>query len=230
MNIKNPLIGAVVAGTLTSLAANAAMVMDTSDLVSIVGTGSNLSTLVIDFNDGTTTQSFAWGYRWDGTASGEDLLTAIVDADDSLIVDSTSFITNLSYFDGTQTHQGVSDFTGGSNLSWGYYITGGFGGDDDLTNGMVDTPTAIPGGGSVLPGSWVRSLTGNSLTSFGESGRILEDGSWDAWSFGAFNPGSFEHETPPGGEFPEAAVIVPEPSAALLSFLSLGLLARRRRA
>ena len=42
-----------------------------------VGTGNNQAALVVDWNDGKDPQSLAWGYRWDGTASGEDMMRAI---------------------------------------------------------------------------------------------------------------------------------------------------------
>ncbi len=43
-----------------------------------VGSGSNQAAMVIDWNDGTTTQSYVWGYRWDGDATGQDMFEAIV--------------------------------------------------------------------------------------------------------------------------------------------------------
>ncbi len=198
-----------------------------SDLVSVIGTGSHSAGLVIDFNDGSVSESFAWGYRWDGVASGEDMLAAIVAADPNLTVDSASFVTSLSYFDGTTMHSGLSDFGAGA-ISWGYYLSGGFAGDD--TPGPGGTPNSILGGGVSLPTSWTLSPTGSSLVSFGESGRILTDGSWDSWSFGAFDPSTFGHLTSPGPESPMAAAAVPEPSALLLVLsAALGGTIRRKR-
>lgn len=47
-----------------------------------IGTGANRAAFVLDFNDGMTNDAFVWGYRWDGTtATGADMLLAIVDAD-----------------------------------------------------------------------------------------------------------------------------------------------------
>lgn len=207
--------------------ASGAVVATSADLDFIVGSGSNLSVLVIDFNDGPDS-SFAWGYRWDGSASGQDLLAAISGADANLTLNSTSFVAEVSYFDGTVTRSQVSDFGAGS-VSWGYYVAGGFAGDDMMNNGMVDTPTSILGGGVTLPSVYTSSPSGASGNSFGDSGRLLVDGSWDAWSFGSFDPSSFNHLVAPGPEAPQA-VVVPEPSVTgfLVSlFLLCGL--RRKR-
>ena len=93
-----------------------------------------------------------------------------------------------------------------------------------MGNRMVDTPTPILGAGGDLP-SALRTFSpvGASEVSFFESGRLLEDGSWDAWSFGSFDPMTFAHEAPPT-QSPLAAAPVPEPSVTgflgLLCFLS----------
>jgi hypothetical protein len=50
-----------------------------------VGTGTNSAALTIDWSyDSTTPPALVWGYRWDGQASGRDMLLAIVTADDRL--------------------------------------------------------------------------------------------------------------------------------------------------
>ena len=50
-----------------------------------VGTGANRAALVIDWVEGSTEPpALVWGYRWDGTARGSDMLTAIVAADPRL--------------------------------------------------------------------------------------------------------------------------------------------------
>lgn len=207
-------------------AAQAAVVMDVSDVLFVAGEGANRATLIIDFNDGNGTESFAWGYRWDGVASGEDMLTTIALADPNLTIDSASFVGSVSYFDGATLHSAASDFA--TNFeSWGYYLSGGFAGDDQpfVAGGI---PLAVSGGGSALPSSWTISPTGASLVSFGDSGRILEDGSWDAWSFGSYDSVTFDHLAAPGPEAPEAAAI-PEPSVFSVLLIGAASLAVRRR-
>lgn len=220
---------AVAFGVWSSILASGSTIATSSDLDFIVGSGSNLSVLVVDFNDGPES-SFAWGYRWDGSASGQDLLAAVSSADSNFTLNSTSFVTEVSYFDGTETFSAAFEFVvGGVSSGWGYYIVGGFAGDDIMGNGMVDTPTSILGGGVTLPSVYTVSPSGASGNSFGDSGRLLEDGSWDAWSFGSFDPTSFAHQALPGPEAPQAAA-VPEPSVTgLLASLLLLCGLRRQR-
>ena len=55
------------------------------DLQFWIGAGTNRAALVIDWSDTSTTPpALAWGYRWDGTASGRDMLTAVIAADPRL--------------------------------------------------------------------------------------------------------------------------------------------------
>src|SRR2546423_15577948 len=50
-----------------------------------VGSGSNRAALAIDWaDDSIQPPSLVWGYRWNGTAHGSDMLTAIVAADPGL--------------------------------------------------------------------------------------------------------------------------------------------------
>ena len=50
-----------------------------------VGAGAQRAALMIDWQEGAAEPpALAWGYRWDGTASGSDMLRAILAADDRL--------------------------------------------------------------------------------------------------------------------------------------------------
>ncbi|MEM9478491.1 MAG: PEP-CTERM sorting domain-containing protein [Verrucomicrobiota bacterium] len=228
---------AALAAFISGMTASQAAISMADDVLFVVGNGANRATLVIDFNDGTTTESFAWGFRWDGVASGADMILAVVGADPNLSMTSFGdgasgfFITEISFFDGTTSHSeagGTFATFPDDFVSWGYYLAGGTAGDSngDDPGGI---PTPVPNGGNALPGSWVSSPTGASLDSLGESGRILEDGAWDAWSFGPNEDSpSFAHTQPPGPEAPTAAI--PEPS--VMGLFALGLatfLVRRRR-
>jgi len=64
---------------------------DLNDILNWTGTGSNEAALVIDWQDGSTHPALAWGYRWDGTATGEQMLLAIAAADPDLSVEITSY-------------------------------------------------------------------------------------------------------------------------------------------
>lgn len=178
-----------------------------------VGAGTNQSALVIDFQYGgtesATEQSWAWGYRWDGAATGQDMLTEIQTADPSLTFDSTTFVNSVSYEVGSNSYERTSDFV--DDLSWGYYIAGGtspiFSNDPPFE--QTGTFNA-PHDGTDMPttGQW-------SISTSGAADRELADGSWDAWSFGPYDPSTFEHQTPPSGTAFAAAV--PEP--ATIAFL-----------
>src|SRR5262245_44879430 len=53
-----------------------------SDIKYWIGSGANRAALVIDWDESSTQPpALAWGYRWNGTAHGSDLLSAVV-ADD----------------------------------------------------------------------------------------------------------------------------------------------------
>ena len=74
------------------------------DVVFWIGTGSNQAMLVVDFNDGNTDECYAWGYRFEGTKTGEDMLSDIAAADTSFIIDITGgFLNSISY----QGHEGL---------------------------------------------------------------------------------------------------------------------------
>ena len=46
-----------------------------------VGSGANQSALVIDWNDGIGTESFVWGYRFDGAVTAETMFLDVVASD-----------------------------------------------------------------------------------------------------------------------------------------------------
>lgn len=173
-----------------------------------IGAGSNRAAMVMDWNDGTAQQSFAWGYRWNGVASGADMLFAIAAADTALSFTnggtqfSNFFLRSATYFDGTTTHSGVTPPS--FSEYWAYFGVGGTAGGTF----SPDTFDPVAGGGNLLPtrSGWVSLPAGGSFNSFGAPGRLLADGSWDAWVFGEF-------DTLPGSTVFAA---VPEPGAVVL--------------
>ncbi|RRD63122.1 Ig-like domain-containing protein [Tannerella forsythia] len=50
-----------------------------------VGKGQNRAALVIEWHDGNDPDAIVWGYRWNGNASGLDMISAIAEADPRLI-------------------------------------------------------------------------------------------------------------------------------------------------
>jgi hypothetical protein len=77
-----------------------AQTFDLSQVAFWVGAGPDSSVLVIDFQDGSDDPSYAWGFLHDGTATGEDMITAIAAADINLTVDIPGgFINSVTYGD-----------------------------------------------------------------------------------------------------------------------------------
>lgn len=196
--------------TLSALPHLPAQVVSTfDDIQTWVGSGANRSGLIVDFHDGTTRQSFAWGYRWDGAASGADMIIAI----DAALPEfgmaafgtgaSGFFLTSLSFLDGFDLHTKSSgDFSTypAQWESWGYYLAGG------TANGST-----VSGAGNTKPASWTASPVGASLD--GGNGRVLANNAWDVWSFGLNDELTYDHLVPPGSTVYAA---IPEPQTLLL--------------
>ncbi len=204
----------------------AQLISSFDDIEYWVGLGANRSAIVIDFHDGTSKQSFAWGYYYDGIKTGADMLLAISAADLNLTLtyfgsaEDNLYLTGISYFDGSILHtRDNGDFISDSNY-WAYYVAGGTAGGD-FEEPVTFNPVIVPASLS-LPSVWEEAATGPSAVSFGLPGRYLANNSWDAWSYGL------------GGTSPSSSVYaaaVPEPSTwALLglSALTFGLWRIRR--
>jgi len=67
-------------------ALSSAQYVDFDAIQNWAGEGENKAALVIDFQDGLDSRAYVWGYRWNGTASGEDMIRAIAAASKSLTV------------------------------------------------------------------------------------------------------------------------------------------------
>lgn len=180
----------------------------TFDMIeSWAGEGANRAALVIQFNDDREKNALVFGYRWDGQATGVDMIKAVVEANPRLY--ALLEYTNVS---------SPTDPNGG-------YVVGGLGWDADEDGdirlsdgsqtyapetGFVEHPGGYKpgqGGGSSYDyddwtsldtddfwGSgwyrsywsyWVKEGDASSFgySSWGASGRVLKDGSWDGWNF-----------------------------------------------
>ena len=171
------------------------------------GDGVRQAALVIDFADGSP--GLTWGYRWPATEtrSGQDMLTAILGADPTLMVDSTVFPNSISYGSRARSFSdnGTPDFT--DDLYWGYWVNNDvtFDFNDPSRNGHVLPPLGNP----YAEGHWVESSTGLAT-------RPLANGSWDGWSYG-------KYLTEPGSPIPEPA------TTGLVAILLICLRGRRAR-
>ncbi len=207
--------------------ASAAFTFD--DIDTWIGNGSNHAALVLDWNDGIEPQSLVWGYRWDGAATGEDMLRAVVEADANLYAK----ISAPGAF-------GISTFGFGYDLD-----SDGFGLDDATSfgvDGIAVTTSANADGAVSLDsddhyaegwfssgfwtywtsenepfdgGAWDSALTG-------VSDRVLASGSWDGFSFDPV----FSFTDPPS----QPGATVPAPGALAPMFaLLIGARRHRRR-
>ena len=161
-----------------------------------VGAGANRAALVVQWNDGMTPVSVAWGYRWDGTATGLDMLRAIagstrVDdpagetvgaasgADGRLNLGLVEYsfglsVLSLEYSPSAGATRTQSDWYSGY---WQYLIRGGnFEYYDWATEGTALYDEA--GSNSYESGAWTSSP-------IGAGDRPLIDGAWDAYAFAA---------------------------------------------
>lgn len=209
-----------------SATAHASFTFD--DIEYWVGSGSNEAAFVLDWNDGITHETLAWGYRWDGAATGEDMLRAVITADARLFAK----ISAPGMF-------GISTF------GFGYDNDGdGFAIDDGTTFGpdgiAITTTDHADGASAVDPddhyeegwftdGFWTYWTSdagspydggGWSSPPTGVSDRALVDGSWDGLSF---DP-AFSFNDPPSLPAP-----APVPAPAAVIVMGLAALAKRRR-
>jgi len=92
------------------------------DPVYWAGSGANEAVLVVDFN-ATGGGAYAFGYRWDGAATGYDMLTAVADAGD---LDFTAnYWPGMGYFIDNFTYRGEA---GDPGKYWAYWLGTGNGG------------------------------------------------------------------------------------------------------
>lgn len=209
--------------------ARAQLVASMDDVQRWSGDGTNSSVLVLQWNDGETPTSLAWGYRWNGSVSGMHLLTAIAGttivrepgggdvietltgADPllELTIERYGFgdaIYSMVYSPGGTTRT-QSDWDSGY---WEYWLYGGlfdYSLWDEVSSSFIG-PFAynVAGAQSYSSVNWWSSQ-------IGASDRLLVNGSWDAWSFA---PGfSSQVVVQP------VAAAVPEPRAVVLLLLAI---------
>ncbi|HEY3393420.1 MAG TPA: dockerin type I domain-containing protein [Lacipirellulaceae bacterium] len=163
-----------------------------------VGAGDNRAAVAIDWHEyQAEPPALVWGYRWDGTAHGNDMLAAVVAADSRLFAklggsrSDPNAVYGLGYDASGDGQFAIDDdtvfdaegfaFTGPADLAMAsdrgdYYAEGWFTGF-----WHYGVAPANPFNGA----SW-------SDTAVGMASRLLTDGAWDSWTFSAtFNFASF---------------------------------------
>jgi hypothetical protein len=222
------------------------LVQSFDDIQFWTGSGTNRSALVLQWNDGSTPTSLAWGYRWSGNATGIDMLKAIAGAttltpegDPSNIlatsIGSDSRMTlrlqRYSWGDAIfsiSLNEGLQNRTRAAwamNEYWEYYV---FGGNFDYLIWNADS--LDPDGNEIWKsspanysqnGNFTYSLVNWLSAPIGASERKLVDGSWDAFSFATGNATNTVMQP--------YAVSVPEPSVAILVTIALVFFMLRQR-
>lgn len=185
------------------------LVSSLDDIQFWAGTGSNRAGIVIDWEvDGEQPASYAWGFRWDGVATGEDMIRGIAAAigtttDPDPVAnpggDPAVTLWTQTFSFGVVVNELRYDL--GSGL---VFSAGGF--EDE---GYWSYWTSGPA--SELPGTWTSSMVGMS-------DRTLENNSWDGWSWAA----NFSISAPlqPFAAIPEPGVVILLVLGVLISLLA----------
>jgi hypothetical protein len=156
------------------------------DLRFWVGSGPNRAALVIDWWEMPERIPLAWGFRWSGSATGEDMFRAIVQRDPQLyarIGSSGAFGVPLYGIGYDRDGDGFA-LSDGTIFSNGLAVTGPSDGaiavdpDDSYNEGWNTGFWAyyVGSGNPYGGGSWQTPITGFS-------DRQLADGDWDGFSF-----------------------------------------------
>lgn len=183
----------------------------TLDMIeSWAGEGSNRAALVIQFNDDKENNALVFGYRWDGQATGIDMLRAVVSANPQLYgLFQYTNVSSPTDPNGGYTINGIGwdadgdgDIalidTGNGNQVYecetgffehprGYVPGQGGSSDYDYDNWIARDTDDFWGAGWYKSywSYWVKGAENDkfSYSSWGASGRLLEDGCWDGWNF-----------------------------------------------
>ncbi len=192
---------------------------DFSNIDYWVGTGDKQAALVVDFHTPGGDASYAWGYKWDGTATGEDMFRAIAGTTVLRQRDGGPF---LDAFAGSDAKLYLRSSAFGSGL--GNSVFGiGYDADGDggsFVSGYEGNEIGYATDSDDLyregwfTGYWSYWISDPTAPAWGYSGlgfssRQLTDGSWDGWSYADFSTGDFgEPAIPTPAQVPEPATIV----------------------
>jgi hypothetical protein len=180
-----------------SATASAATSFTFDDIDNWVGEGSNQAALVIDWND-SRSDALVWGFRWNGTATGEDMMTAIAGLSN---VGSSNGLGDLGVING-QDARLQANLTSWSTFGGDKTVYGlGYDLDNDgfsYVAGDNETGHAADGD-DVYSEGWMKgfwsywveddaaNVIGNntSLSNWGLSARTLSNNSVDLWGWDA---------------------------------------------
>jgi len=162
------------------------------DIVYWVGTGTNEAAFLVQWNDSKNPDALVWGFRWNGTATGEDMLKAIAKTDKrffTLLYQGTQFGSAIGGLGFDLDGQGSVGLYNNGNVTYPLYPVDGI---INTTAYDFDNYTAIDAndhwGSAWYSGYWSYWVKDPTDAEFGYSGlgassRELVNGSWDVWNF-----------------------------------------------
>jgi hypothetical protein len=185
-----------------------------------VGSGTNRAAIAIDWSDtDSTSPALVWGFRWDGAATGRDMLRAVVAADERLFakvggsIASPVALYGLGYDANDDGAFSIDDGT--------LFDDEGFA-LSDPADGALSTDPADDYAEGWFTGFWhygqaaTNPFTGGAWADAprGMAGQTLADGNWDSWTYSpsfsfasfAVNPLASPSPFPPGDYDQDGAV------------------------
>lgn len=178
--------------TITNSQQNINNATDFSDIQYWVGTGTNEAAFVVQWNDSKNPDALVWGFRWDGNATGEDMLKAIAKADRrlfSLLYQGTAFGTAVGGLGFDLNGANTNGLYKSGNTTYPFYPANGI---INTSSYDFDDYTAIDVADHWKSGwttgywaYWVKDPadTDFNYSGLGSTGRVLQNGSWDVWNF-----------------------------------------------
>lgn len=154
------------------------------------GSGTNRAGLVIDWNDGKTPHSQMWGYRWNGTATGLDMLQAVVASDSRLFAHLGQFGWGTAIFGigFDLNHSGAFNTTPALSFDGGgLALEAGSGNANDARVAADSVDHFVEGWNTGYWAYYLKNSTAEGWDSAmtGADGRTLTNGAWDGFSFAA---------------------------------------------
>lgn len=163
-----------------------------ADIQFWVGSGANQAAFVVQWNDGKTADALVWGFRWNGTATGEDMVKAVAKADPrffALLKQGTQYGSAIGGLGFDLNETGTNGLYKDGNKTYPYYP---FDGLINTSEYDFDSYTGIDPNDHWQSGwmvgywsYWVKDPTDAdyNYSGVGASTRELQNGSWDVWNF-----------------------------------------------
>ncbi|HCM35274.1 DUF5074 domain-containing protein [Chryseobacterium sp.] len=186
---------------------NTTTMISFSDVQYWVGTGSNQAAFVVQWNDSKNPDALVWGFKWDGNATGEDMLKAIAKADHrfyTLLYQGTQFGTAIGGIGFDLNGQNSRALIKGGNATYPLYPLDGivnttaYDFDEYVAQDTNDHWNA--GWYNGFWSYWVKDPTDADFgfSGVGATSRVLQNGSWDVWNY-----------SPMSGSFPISSTMTP---------------------